>query len=132
MRLWLHVRRAGPDSSLWIFGDPYGFRCDSTGPQPGSTIIHRGVAPRDSRHEAQQANLSMQLDRQRPNHGCQANRMLGRAEQPAIPITAGTPAFNPAALAAMEPPSAPPIQYEVGRLGALLRGLAPAKAARPF
>eukprot|EP00959_Pyramimonas_sp_CCMP1952_P260955 5456240-Pyramimonas_sp.AAC.1 len=65
-------------------------------------------------HEAQQANLSMQLARQRRNHERQANRMLGRAGQPATPTTAGAPAFNPAALAAMQPPSVTPIQYEVG------------------
>eukprot|EP00959_Pyramimonas_sp_CCMP1952_P041708 872249-Pyramimonas_sp.AAC.1 len=63
-------------------------------------------------HEAQQANLSMQLARQRRNHERQANRALGRAGQAATPTTAGTPVFNPAALAAMQPPSAPPIQYE--------------------
>eukprot|EP00959_Pyramimonas_sp_CCMP1952_P003432 71911-Pyramimonas_sp.AAC.1 len=40
--------------------------------------------------------------------------MLGRAGQPATPITAGAPAFNLAALAAMQPPAVPPIQYEVG------------------
>eukprot|EP00959_Pyramimonas_sp_CCMP1952_P452229 9466209-Pyramimonas_sp.AAC.1 len=56
----------------------------------------------------------MQLARQRRNHERQANRMLGRAGQPATPITAGTPAFNLAARAAMQPPSVPPIQYEVG------------------
>eukprot|EP00959_Pyramimonas_sp_CCMP1952_P149731 3132798-Pyramimonas_sp.AAC.1 len=56
----------------------------------------------------------MQLARQRRNHERRANRALGRAGQPATPITAGAPAFNPAALAAMQPPSAPPIQHEVG------------------
>eukprot|EP00959_Pyramimonas_sp_CCMP1952_P270842 5662203-Pyramimonas_sp.AAC.1 len=65
-------------------------------------------------HEAQQANLSMKLARQRRNRERQANRMLGRAGQPATLIAAGTPAFNLAALAAVQPPLVPPIQYEVG------------------
>eukprot|EP00959_Pyramimonas_sp_CCMP1952_P311310 6515181-Pyramimonas_sp.AAC.1 len=39
--------------------------------------------------------------------------MLGRAGQPAAPTTAGTPAFNLAALAAMQLPSVPPIRHEV-------------------
>eukprot|EP00959_Pyramimonas_sp_CCMP1952_P270275 5649909-Pyramimonas_sp.AAC.1 len=65
-------------------------------------------------HEAQRANLSMQLARQRRAHERQANRVLGRAGQPATPTTAGTPVFNLAALAAMQPPSVPPLQYEVG------------------
>eukprot|EP00959_Pyramimonas_sp_CCMP1952_P098517 2059584-Pyramimonas_sp.AAC.1 len=59
-------------------------------------------------HEAQQANLSMQLARQRRNHGRQANGVLGRAGQPATPSIAGTPASNLAALA-MQPSSVPPI-----------------------
>eukprot|EP00959_Pyramimonas_sp_CCMP1952_P099450 2079012-Pyramimonas_sp.AAC.1 len=65
-------------------------------------------------HEAQQANLSMQWARQRRNRVRRANRVLGRAGQPATPIAAGAPAFNPAALAAMQPPSVLPIQHEVG------------------
>eukprot|EP00959_Pyramimonas_sp_CCMP1952_P345970 7245845-Pyramimonas_sp.AAC.1 len=65
-------------------------------------------------HEAQQANLSIQLARQRCNRERQANGMLGRAGQSATPIAAGAPAFNLAALASMQPPSVPPIQYEVG------------------
>eukprot|EP00959_Pyramimonas_sp_CCMP1952_P446454 9347691-Pyramimonas_sp.AAC.1 len=44
----------------------------------------------------------------------QANRMLGRAGQTATPNTAGTLAIIPAALAAIQLPSAPPIPYEVG------------------
>eukprot|EP00959_Pyramimonas_sp_CCMP1952_P022041 463290-Pyramimonas_sp.AAC.1 len=56
-------------------------------------------------HEAQQANLSMQLARQRRNHERRANGVVGRAGQPAIPTAAGTRAFNLAALAAMQPPS---------------------------
>eukprot|EP00959_Pyramimonas_sp_CCMP1952_P142910 2991666-Pyramimonas_sp.AAC.1 len=64
-------------------------------------------------HEAQQANLAMQSARQRRNHERQTTRMLGRAGQPATPTTAGTPAYNPATLAAMQPPSAPPIHYEI-------------------
>eukprot|EP00959_Pyramimonas_sp_CCMP1952_P417364 8744314-Pyramimonas_sp.AAC.1 len=42
--------------------------------------------------------------------------MLGRAGQPATPTTAGAPAFNPAAVAAMAIPSVPPIRYEVGEI----------------
>eukprot|EP00959_Pyramimonas_sp_CCMP1952_P197765 4135860-Pyramimonas_sp.AAC.1 len=56
----------------------------------------------------------MQWARQRRNHERQANRMLGRAGQPDIPTTAGALALNWAALAAMQPPSVPPIQYDVG------------------
>eukprot|EP00959_Pyramimonas_sp_CCMP1952_P262040 5479660-Pyramimonas_sp.AAC.1 len=56
----------------------------------------------------------MQSARQRRNRERQANRMLGRAGQPATPTTSGAPAYNPAALSAMPPPSAPPIQYEIG------------------
>eukprot|EP00959_Pyramimonas_sp_CCMP1952_P068270 1424842-Pyramimonas_sp.AAC.1 len=40
--------------------------------------------------------------------------MLGRAGQPATPSIAGARALNPAALAAMQLPSAPPIRHEVG------------------
>eukprot|EP00959_Pyramimonas_sp_CCMP1952_P118405 2475924-Pyramimonas_sp.AAC.1 len=65
-------------------------------------------------HEAQQANLSTQLARQRRNRERPANRALGRAGQPATLTTAGTPVFNPATLAAMRPPSVPPFQQEVG------------------
>eukprot|EP00959_Pyramimonas_sp_CCMP1952_P168528 3521555-Pyramimonas_sp.AAC.1 len=65
-------------------------------------------------HEAQQASLSMLLARQRRNQERTANRPTGRAGQPATPISAGAPVFNLAALAAMQPPSFPPIQYEVG------------------
>eukprot|EP00959_Pyramimonas_sp_CCMP1952_P453189 9467830-Pyramimonas_sp.AAC.1 len=65
-------------------------------------------------HEAQHTNLSMQLARQRRNQERRANGLLGRAGQPTIPITAGKPAFPLAALAAMQPPSVPPTQYEVG------------------
>eukprot|EP00959_Pyramimonas_sp_CCMP1952_P153268 3206077-Pyramimonas_sp.AAC.1 len=56
----------------------------------------------------------MQSARQRRNHERQANGMLGRAGQPATPATAGAPAYNPAALAAMQLPSVAPIQYEIG------------------
>eukprot|EP00959_Pyramimonas_sp_CCMP1952_P380171 7964360-Pyramimonas_sp.AAC.1 len=56
-------------------------------------------------HEAQQVNLLMRSARQRGSHERQANRMLGRAGQPATPTTAGAPALNPAALAAMQLPS---------------------------
>eukprot|EP00959_Pyramimonas_sp_CCMP1952_P150443 3148559-Pyramimonas_sp.AAC.1 len=56
----------------------------------------------------------MQLARQRRDHERQANGVLGRAGQPAAPITAGAPVFNPAALAAMQPPSVPPIQHDIG------------------
>eukprot|EP00959_Pyramimonas_sp_CCMP1952_P079007 1651673-Pyramimonas_sp.AAC.1 len=55
-------------------------------------------------HEAQQANLTMQLARQRRNQERQARRLMGRAGQPATPISAGTPAVNLGALAAMQPP----------------------------
>eukprot|EP00959_Pyramimonas_sp_CCMP1952_P026135 548481-Pyramimonas_sp.AAC.1 len=64
--------------------------------------------------EAQQASFSMQVDRQLRNHERRANSVLGRAGQPATPIAAGTLAINLAALAAMQPSSVPPIQYEVG------------------
>eukprot|EP00959_Pyramimonas_sp_CCMP1952_P166141 3472341-Pyramimonas_sp.AAC.1 len=56
----------------------------------------------------------MQSARQRRNHERLANRMLGRAGQPATPTTAGTSAYNLAALSAMQPSSVPPIQYEIG------------------
>eukprot|EP00959_Pyramimonas_sp_CCMP1952_P091923 1924149-Pyramimonas_sp.AAC.1 len=65
-------------------------------------------------HEAQQANLSMQSARQRRNHERQADRVLGRAGQLATSTIAGTPAYRPAALSAMQPSSAPPIQHELG------------------
>eukprot|EP00959_Pyramimonas_sp_CCMP1952_P271718 5681046-Pyramimonas_sp.AAC.1 len=65
-------------------------------------------------HEAQQANLLMQSARQRRNRERQANRMLGRAGQPATPTTAGAPALKRATLAAMQLPSVQPIRYEVG------------------
>eukprot|EP00959_Pyramimonas_sp_CCMP1952_P009860 205416-Pyramimonas_sp.AAC.1 len=62
-------------------------------------------------HEAQQAILSMQLACQRRNHERPANRMLGRAGQAATPTTAGTLAYNPAALAATQLPSVLRIRY---------------------
>eukprot|EP00959_Pyramimonas_sp_CCMP1952_P128388 2684547-Pyramimonas_sp.AAC.1 len=65
-------------------------------------------------HEAQQANLSMQSARQRRNHERRANRMLGRAGQLATPTAAGTPAYNRAAFSAVQLPSVPPIQYDIG------------------
>eukprot|EP00959_Pyramimonas_sp_CCMP1952_P262527 5489300-Pyramimonas_sp.AAC.1 len=65
-------------------------------------------------HEAQQANMAMQSARQRRNQERQANRMLSRAGQPALSNTAGTPAISPAALAAMQLPTASPIRYEAG------------------
>eukprot|EP00959_Pyramimonas_sp_CCMP1952_P236902 4950840-Pyramimonas_sp.AAC.2 len=39
---------------------------------------------------------------------------MGWRGAPATPIAAGAPAFNRAALAAMQPPAVPPVQYEVG------------------
>eukprot|EP00959_Pyramimonas_sp_CCMP1952_P336309 7042087-Pyramimonas_sp.AAC.1 len=63
-------------------------------------------------HEAQQANLAMQSARHRRNHERQANRVLGRAGQLATPTIAGTTAYNPAALSALQSSSVPPIQYE--------------------
>eukprot|EP00959_Pyramimonas_sp_CCMP1952_P310722 6502565-Pyramimonas_sp.AAC.1 len=56
----------------------------------------------------------MLLARQRRNHERQANGAPGRAGQPATRITAGTPAFNLAAVAATQPLAVPPIQYELG------------------
>eukprot|EP00959_Pyramimonas_sp_CCMP1952_P433791 9083893-Pyramimonas_sp.AAC.1 len=58
--------------------------------------------------------VAAQSMRRDGNHELQANMALGRAGQPATPIIAGAPAFNLAALAAMQPSSVPPIQYEVG------------------
>eukprot|EP00959_Pyramimonas_sp_CCMP1952_P212987 4456416-Pyramimonas_sp.AAC.1 len=65
-------------------------------------------------HEAQQANLTMQSARQSRNQERQARRMMGRAGQPATSISAGTPAFSLASLAAAQQPPVPPIQYEIG------------------
>eukprot|EP00959_Pyramimonas_sp_CCMP1952_P091194 1908913-Pyramimonas_sp.AAC.1 len=64
-------------------------------------------------HKAQQANLTMQVARQRRNQERQTRRQMGRAGQPATPITAGAPAFNLASPAAVQPPPAPPIQCEI-------------------
>eukprot|EP00959_Pyramimonas_sp_CCMP1952_P075142 1570077-Pyramimonas_sp.AAC.1 len=47
----------------------------------------------------------MQAARRRRNHERQANGMLRRTRQPDTPTTAGTPAYNPAVLSAMQPPS---------------------------
>eukprot|EP00959_Pyramimonas_sp_CCMP1952_P417985 8757359-Pyramimonas_sp.AAC.1 len=56
----------------------------------------------------------MQSARQRRNQERQANRMLSRAGHPAISNAAGTPAINPATLAAMQLPTVSPIRYVAG------------------
>eukprot|EP00959_Pyramimonas_sp_CCMP1952_P356075 7457269-Pyramimonas_sp.AAC.1 len=56
--------------------------------------------------------------------------MLGRAGQPAIPTTAGTLAFYLAALAAMQPPSVPPIQHEIAHIPCTVLGPSCARSCR--
>eukprot|EP00959_Pyramimonas_sp_CCMP1952_P440942 9231488-Pyramimonas_sp.AAC.1 len=53
-------------------------------------------------HEAQQANLTAQVARQRRNPERQPRRMMGRAGQPAALVSAGTPAFSLASLAVVQ------------------------------